>query len=570
MNWKGGLYILKKYCILLCVFFMISATAAHGFSLNLRHVVTEQQNGTSDIQIKNITDGICLTVELYNQGSIDATDVHLTIDVKKGSLLFVPQKTYTISSLPAQQSTTLRILLFGFNQGIFQENPLVMISVESQTTQMVQTIVSLSIRGMRTTIRNELFHTAESFEGYTLFSPEYSKYTYLINNKGLIVRLWKSEYIQGLANYLLPTGELLRLDLPGGNPTFRGGGIAGRVEKFDTSGTLIWGFEYSTSSYCAHHDVEPLPSGNILLIAWEYKTRQEAIDAGRDPAQQGDALWPDHIIEVEPTGSSGGTIVWEWHVWDHLIQEYDSSKANYGVVADHPELIDLNYVTRTQDWNHINAIDYNEELDQILVSVHEFNEIWVIDHSTTTDEAASHSGGNGGKGGDLLYRWGNPEAYQAGTAADKQFFGQHGVSWVETGCPGEGNILVFNNGQSRRYSSVDEIIPPLNSTGGYTYTPGEAYGPDAPVWVFTTETPTDMYSPLLSNAQRLPNGNTLICSAQQGLLLEVTPEKAIVWKYRNFLPTPFVNAVARAFRYPPNHPGSTPSLGTPSYFPPFT
>jgi hypothetical protein len=535
--------------------------------VNLRKDVASQQTGISDIRIKNITDGLCLTVELYNQGNIDAKDIHLTIDVKKDSLLFIPKKTYTIEVLPAEESIKLRIILFGFCQGILQDYPLITISVDSQETQTVQTILSLRVRGMKTHIRNELFTTAESFEGYTLFSPEYSKYTYLINNRGIIVRIWKSDYIQGLANYFTLTGELLRLDLPGGNPTFRGGGIAGRVEKFDTSGALVWEFEYSTSSYCAHHDIEPLRSGNVLLIAWEYKTWQEAIDAGRDPAQQEGALWPDHIIEVEPTGSSGGTIVWEWHVWDHLIQEFDSSKDNYGVVADHPELININYGTRNQDWNHINAIDYNEELDQILVSVHEFNEIWVIDHSTTTQEATGHSGGNSGKGGDLLYRWGNPEAYQAGSAADKQFFGQHGVSWVEPDCPGEGNILVFNNGQSRRYSSVDEIIPPLNITGGYTYTPGEAYGPDAPVWTFSTDPPTDMFSNLLSNAQRLPNGNTLICSAQQGLLLEVTPEKTIVWKYRNFLPTPFANAVARVYRYPLGHPGSTPStLSAPFIF----
>ncbi len=76
---------------------------------------------------------------------------------------------------------------------------------------------------------------------------------------------------------------------------------------------------------------------------------------------------PDHIIEVQPTGPTSGTIVWEWHVWDHLIQDYDSSKANYGVVGDHPELVDINYVTSTQqDWMHTNSIDYNEKFDQIL------------------------------------------------------------------------------------------------------------------------------------------------------------------------------------------------------------
>jgi hypothetical protein len=188
--------------------------------------------------------------------------------------------------------------------------------------------------------------------------------------------------------------------------------------------------------------------------------------------------------------------------------------------------------------------------------VHNFDEIWVIDHSTTTEEAAGHTGGRYGKGGDLLYRWGNPQTYRAGDASDKQFFGQHGTIWIEEGCPGQGNLLVYNNGErNRAYSSVDEIITPIDHDGNYILQPGEAYGPDEPIWSFTTENPTDLHSMILSNAKRLPNGNTLLCSAQQGLFLEVTLEKEIVWEYRNILPTPFTNTVARVEKYPIDFPG---------------
>jgi hypothetical protein len=94
-----------------------------------------------------------------------------------------------------------------------------------------------------------------------------------------------------------------------------------------------------------------------------------------------------HLIEVDP---ASGTTVWQWHVWDHLIQDADPTKENYGQVADHPELIDLNYGGTGRpgnpDWNHINSIDCHEELDQVLLSVHSFSEIWVIDHSTSTPE----------------------------------------------------------------------------------------------------------------------------------------------------------------------------------------
>jgi len=145
----------------------------------------------------------------------------------------------------------------------------------------------------------------------------------------------------------------------------------------------------------SHHDVKTLPNGNVLLIAWEIKTLYEAIVAGRNPNYVSDqGLWPDHVIEVEPTGPTSGDIVWEWHVWDHLIQDFDPTKENYGVVGDHPELVDINYgASQKLDIMHTNSIDYNEDFDQIMVSVCFYNEIWVIDHSTTTEEAAGHTGG---------------------------------------------------------------------------------------------------------------------------------------------------------------------------------
>ncbi len=238
------------------------------------------------------------------------------------------------------------------------------------------------------------------------------------------------------------------------------------------------------------------------------------------------------------------------------MQEYDSSKANYGVVADHPELIDLNYSGTgarpgVADWNHINAIDYNAEFDQIMLSVRNFSEIWVIDHSTTTAEAAGHSGGDSGKGGDLLYRWGNPQAYDAGTAADQQLFVQHDAQWIPDGYPGAGNILVFNNGSGRPdgdYSSVDEIVPPVDGDGDYS-----GYGPAAPVWRYTAAPPTDFYAQNISGAQRLPNGNTLICDGPNSYFFEVTPAGEIVWDYDHG-----DQAVFRVIRYEPGYPGLPP------------
>jgi hypothetical protein len=377
------------------------------------------------------------------------------------------------------------------------------------------------------------------FDGYTLFAPMPSNITYLIDNSGEVVHTWNSDYKPSLSVYLLENGSLLRTASIESNPNFTS---AGGVQQVDWNGSIVWEFVYTSGQHALHHDIEVLPSGNVLMIAWECKTDEEAIAAGRDPSLlRYGKLWPDHIIEVEPTGVTGGSIVWEWHVWDHLIQDYDSTKENYGVVASHPELVDINFAGGrvNPDLTHINSIDYNEEFDQILLSVNTYSEIWVIDHSTTTEEAAGHTGGNSGKGGDILYRWGNPQAYRGGDADDRKFFKQHDAQWIELGLPGSGNILVFNNGRNRpdgSYSSVDEIVPPVDENGNYSLTLGSAYGPEEPIWTYKAENPTDFYSSGISGAQRLPNGNTLICNGQSGIFFEVTSEKEIVWEYLNCFP----------------------------------
>ncbi|MCP4574735.1 MAG: arylsulfotransferase (ASST) [Deltaproteobacteria bacterium] len=399
----------------------------------------------------------------------------------------------------------------------------------------------------------EVATTDAAFDGYNLFAPMRSKTTYLIDNNGNTVHSWAGDYSPGVSVYLLEDGTLLRT-ADTGDETFNVGGAGGRVERLGWEGVRQWEFEYRSDQYRLHHDIEVLPNGNVLMIAWEMKTETEAIAAGRNPSLLGEGeLWPDHVIEVAPTGTSGGNIVWEWHVWDHLIQDYDEAKENYGNVGDHPELIDLNYTsTSDADWNHINAVDYNADLDQIVLSVHGFSEIWVIDHSTITSQAAGHAGGKSGKGGDLLYRWGNPQTYDAGDTSDQQLFVQHDAKWIETGLPGEDHILIFNNGQGRpegNYSSVDEIVPPVNSDGGYTFAGGAAYGPTAPTWRYTATPPTDFYAQNISGAQRLPNGNTLICQGPDGLFFEVTESGEKVWEYD------YGGAVFRVNRYSPYYAG---------------
>lgn len=427
-----------------------------------------------------------------------------------------------------------------------------------------------------------LINTPGAFEGYNLFAPLNAATTYLIDNKGRVVNTWESEYRPGNLAYLLDDGTILRPASFGhdGNGTFHGGGAGYRIEQFSWNGERLWEFIYADDNYLMHHDVEPMPNGNVLILAWEMKTAEEAIAAGRNPELLEDGeLWPEHIVEVKPIRPSGGEIVWEWHLWDHVVQDFDESKPNYGDIAVHPELVELNplghwmdsfseeelaelealgYVGDDPDaedgdgdddddgdrdrgsgadWHHANAIAYNPELDQIAISALGNSEIWVIDHGLTTEEARGHTAGRYGKGGDLLYRWGNPFAYRRGIESDQQLFSQHDVRWIPEGYPGAGNLLIFNNGRGRaedmEYSSVVEITPPIKPDGSYFLDSDRAFGPSAPTWEYIAPNKEDFHSSFISGAERQPNGNTLICEGASGTFFEVTADKEMVWRYVN-------------------------------------
>ena len=397
----------------------------------------------------------------------------------------------------------------------------------------------------------------EASPGYTLLNYRNSREIYLINLDGRVVHTWE-----------LPGTRHAKL-LENGNLAANSSGSGFRI--IDPAGNILWRYTARGN----HHDFLVLPNGNVLLLMHERRSRSEAIAWGANPDAVGESgLQLDYIIEVHPTGPAEGEIVWQWSVWDHLIQDFDPDQANYGIVADHPELIDLNYRLAESrqkhgNWTHTNTIDYNPQLDQIMLSVRNLDELWIIDHSATTEQAASHTGGKGGRGGDLLYRWGNPAAYRAGSAADQQLYWAHHTQWIKPGLPGAGNILLLNNGagypgKERGYSSIDEITPPV-AGADYRRPAGAAYPPAAPVWSYTAQPPEDWYAARRSGVQRLPNGNTLILDSPQGVIFEVTPAGKTVWKYinpttpdaarRQNAPEARDNSIYRAYRYPPDYPG---------------
>jgi hypothetical protein len=402
-------------------------------------------------------------------------------------------------------------------------------------------------------------------EGYVLFAVPNSALFYLINRKGEVVHQWKSDYgVMGA--YLGDDGSLVQNVEDPDFPVFAGGGETGRIQKITWDSKVVWDYEYATEDYHAHHDFAVMPNGNILAIAWEAKTADEAIAAGRKPVLTPTAgLWPDKIVEIEPQGKRGGKVVWEWHMWDHMVQDYDPHKPNYGKPGDHPELLDLNVgdslppvisqdsvdilhskgigrrnetaENRGSDVYHVNAIKYNPDLDQIAFSSPDLSEIFIIDHSTTAKEAAGHKGGRWGKGGDFLYRWGNPENYQRGDSTNRKLFRQHDIRWIEKGKPGAGNLTVFNNDipyrDSMNYSAVYEIIPPRDEKGNYLLENGKAFGPDKPVWSYVAEDTVSFYSSFISGAHRMADGNTFINEGARGRYFEVTSDRKIVWQYLN-------------------------------------
>jgi hypothetical protein len=375
--------------------------------------------------------------------------------------------------------------------------------------------------------------------------------------------------------YLLPNGSLLRsANVP--NANFRGNGEqGGAIEIYDWNNNLTWSYTISSDTQTQNHDIYPLANGNILVVIWEAIDSSVAIAAGRNPALLTSVLFSAKIEEIQPVGTNQANIVWQWRLWDHLIQDFDASKSNYGVVADHPELVDLNYTFMPgaqKDWIHPNAITYNPEFDQIILSAHNLSEIWILDPTTT--QAISHSGGTYGHGGDLLYRWGNPQVYGAGTSADEVFYTQHNPTWIPAGYPHAGSIIIFNNGQGRpggNSSSVDIFSPPADSAGNYPMlTSGQAYGPTSEM--FSYQGTPIFYSDVMGSAQMLTDGNIVVCYATAGNFFEIDSNKNVLWRYINPVNAdtiltqgamPADNSCFRCTQYDPSYVGFTGDSLTP-------
>ncbi|MEJ2108516.1 MAG: aryl-sulfate sulfotransferase [Acidobacteriota bacterium] len=385
------------------------------------------------------------------------------------------------------------------------------------------------------------YDAERSYGGYTLFSPMInSKITYLIDMEGNIVHTWEAEFTPGAYAELLPNGNLLRGGVLPDNPAPIGG-AGGIVQELDWEGNVVWEYKLQSPTEVQHHCFKRMPNGNTLILAWEYKSIDEAIDNGRDPntvppsvvsgSSRVTGFWVDFVREVNKEGET----VWEWHVWDHLGKGPTKIDINYRL----PESMGDLYPNF--DWTHYNAVDYMESTDQILLNSRNFSEAYLINHKT----------------GKIEWRWGNKSAYGQGEApswydnGDQLVFGSHNASVLENG-----NIQIFDNGSERpegNRSAVVEVDPKTNEI----------------VWEYSAKDPSSFFSYRQGSAHRLPNGNVLVTSTQHGHIFEVTPRKQIVWDYvvpvRNGevvctiedgdMPHAVMNMVHRAYRYGKDYPG---------------
>ena len=349
-------------------------------------------------------------------------------------------------------------------------------------------------------IGTTIYDPVKCFNGYTLFCFPYEQSVSLIDMEGKVVNEWKARAIRAK---LLPNGNLLVVE--------RKMGEMNTVREYDWEGRLVW--EYKPPGP-AHHDVERLSDGNTLLLYME-PIPEEVKRKIKDPVRKSARLiYADVVLEV----TQDKKIVWDWHMYEHL---------------------DLNQYCKTcvpSDWTHTNTVqslpenrhydagDERFKLGNILLSPRNLSYIFIVDKETK----------------EIVWEYSG--RYSGGLA------GQHEPHMIEKGLPGEGNIIIFDNG-----------APPMRSIGHA----GKSYileiDPPTERLVWKYENGEKFYSAFRSNVQRLPNGNTLICESEGSRIFEVTREGEIVWEYA----VEWQRILGRAYRYPYDYCPQLAKLGEP-------
>ena len=369
--------------------------------------------------------------------------------------------------------------------------------------------------------------------------------TKLLDPQGNLVHEWASEHgPEGVHSHLLPDGNLLRQAGIGDYLDMRSFPVAahGVLEIVAPNGEILWEFTHCIeNNVCLHHDFAPMPNGNILVTEYNAVPRAELEFHGRTPRpNEREVRWFERILELKPNLEDGSTeIVWMWSDLDHMVQDQFPNRPNYGDIRENHDRFDINFPGNAQRHFHSNGIDYDPERDMIVFSSVNHNEVYIIDHSTTTAEARTGQGGRCGKGGRILFRFGNPAVYGYGDA-DSQIFGaQHDPHFIKVDdLPGPGDLTVHNNragtipgaeaigafGLGMSYSSIVELKLPYDDRGCFQLAEnGDPYQTEI-VWEYIEEPLGAWHGPFAGAATRVPNGNTVVMNSQTKRVFEVTPE----------------------------------------------
>jgi hypothetical protein len=369
-------------------------------------------------------------------------------------------------------------------------------------------------------------------EGYAIVAAMEDTDTFLVDQRGEVVMSWPSPAGADGATVarLLNGGRLLRASIPSPAPTtdLSAGGETGLIEIIAPDGSLEWDIELADDEYRFHHDAIMLPNGNVVAIAWEHLTKNEAIALGRDEANVLErGLWPDVLFEYAPPVFNGGEprLVWSWHAKDHLTQSLDESKPNYAASGSQPGRLDINYggpnmVPSDPDWMHCNGLDYDPVHDHLLVSCRGLEEIFIVDHNTTTRDAE-------GSAGDVLWRWGNPAAYGRGNETDQYTVTQHDARFIPRGYPNAGDITVFSNGVTGN-SIVHRVSPVRNGSSFATFANG-SFAPYAPQQ--SLQLPSGWGPRFMSGAQTLSTGDLFVTDAMGARYAQMDWNGSIAWEY---------------------------------------
>lgn len=357
-------------------------------------------------------------------------------------------------------------------------------------------------------------------EGYVLVNDPGNNRVYLLEKDSLTaVYEWELPFRLGNDAKLMNDGVLMA-SLREPDPEFSFGGHGGRIHFIQPDGSSSWQIGLANSQFISHHDVIRLPNGNVMTMLWERVLPDAARELGYRGVQ--DTIFTESIVEIDPNTDQ---VVWKWDSRDHLIQEDDPEGNNFGDVSQNPQLIDMAYrdsevttIPDNGDFMHANALEYDAVNDVVLISVNYYSEIWFIDHSTTAAEVSGSEGGRYGRGGDLIYRMGNPSAY-GNEQGQRLFYSNHNPRFVKD----TDHLLVFMNGNNTAGPSV---VYELDLPDQYALMPE---GDNEPLVVWQYADP-GIYSDRVSGAERLPNGNTLIAVGTFGFL-EVNNDGELLWDY---------------------------------------